>query len=505
MFLFQPKRWTASVPRPAARPVSRRKRLARKPALEGLEPRSLLAGFQPLSIVFGPRAGLALPSGYTPAQIRKAYGFNQVQFNRDGQSIAGDGTGQTIAIVAAFDHPNIAQDLQTFDRQFGLPDPVFIKATPQGTPPPDSRWALEIALDVEWAHAIAPAATILLVEARSNNYADVLGAVDYAASQPGVVVVSMSFGSDEFPGETSLDGHFAGHPGVTFVAASGDSGAPPSYPAVSPNVVAVGGTTLLLYSDDTWRIETGWGGSGGGISAFEAKPSYQDSLNLSATRRTGPDVAYDADPSTGFAVYNSFPDSDGRSGWFQVGGTSAGAPQWSALIAIADQGRSVACRGPLDNSADTLSKIYTLSVSNFHDITAGNNGYTAGFGYDLVTGLGSPVADRAVVSLVSYTGAPAAPAYLTGYANVDPYGSFTAGYLAWANSPGSTSGFLIEKSWDDGRSWTTIATVSPYTRSYKDNAVGNGVYRYRIRAVNSFGISDPSIELVLNFQRWGYY
>jgi subtilase family serine protease len=511
MSWFPSKRRTMSIPLPAAgdphhgRRVGLRRRTGRPPALERLEPRSLLSGFEPYSIVFEPYAGTNTPNGYTPAQVRKAYGFDQVQFRRDGQTIAGDGAGQTIAIVTAFDHPTILEDLKTFDRQFGLPDPVFIKATPQGPPPAHARWALEAALDVEWAHAMAPAATILLVEARSNSYADVLGAVDYAASQAGVAVVSMSFGSWEFPGELTLDGHFEGHPGVAFVAAAGDSGAPPSYPAAAPGVLAVGGTTLSLGTDDAWSGETGWGGSGGGISAFEPKPPYQSGVPQSATLRTNPDVAYDADPSTGFAVYDSFPDSDGRAGWFQVGGTSAGAPQWSALIAIADQGRSLAGLGPLGSLADTPGKLYELQGTNFHDITDGNNGHAAEPGYDLVTGLGSPITGRVVAGLI---GAPAPPAYLTGFENVNRtyYPLPSAASIAWADSPGGQSGFVIERSSDNGRTWSRIASVDANVRSYWDNTVRNGnVYYYRVRAFNSFGLSDPSMTLVMDFRLGGYY
>jgi hypothetical protein len=406
MSLFGLKRRTTSTRPPAEGDTTLARRARRRrtwpTALEGLEPRALLSGFRPNYLLVGPQEALASPSGFSPAQIRHAYGFDQVQFSSNGQTIAGDGAGRTIAIVDAFDDPNIAGDLQAFDRQFSLTDPVLIKATPEGTPPPDGGWAVEIALDVEWAHAIAPAARILLVEAKSNSFADLLGAVDYAASQPGVSAVSMSWGSGEFPSETSSDGHFAGHPGVTFVATSGDSGAPPSYPAVSPNVLAVGGTTLRLNSDNTWSSETGWGGSGGGISLYEAKPTYQGGVPQSATQRTSPDVAYDADPNTGFPVYDSYGQTGGN--WIQVGGTSAGAPQWSALVAIADQGRTLAGQGPLDSSAETLGKLYSMPGANFHDILVGNNGFPAGPGYDLVTGLGSPIADRVVASLVNPVG-----------------------------------------------------------------------------------------------------
>src|SRR5262249_23535611 len=159
----------------------------------------------------------------TPATIRHAYGFNQVTFSVNGTTVAGNGAGQTIAIVDAFDDPYIASDLHHFDQQFGLADPTFIKATPQGTPAFDAGWSGEIALDVEYAHAIAPKARILLVEAKTNSYSDLFGAVDYARKYAGVSVVSMSFGGGEFSSEHNYDGIFttpSGHRGVTFVASS---------------------------------------------------------------------------------------------------------------------------------------------------------------------------------------------------------------------------------------------------------------------------------------------
>src|SRR5262249_23207493 len=160
----------------------------------------------------------------------------------------------------------------TFDRQFGLPDPNLTKATPQGQPAYNQGWALESALDVEWAHATAPGADILLVEARTNSLGDLFGAVGYSRNYPGVSVGTTSWGSGEFSGETSLDSYSTtpdGHNGVTFVAASGDTGGQKSYPAISPNVVGVGGTTLTLDGGGNYLAETGWSGSGGGVSSYE--------------------------------------------------------------------------------------------------------------------------------------------------------------------------------------------------------------------------------------------
>jgi hypothetical protein len=201
--------------------------------VESLEPRTLLSIF-------------------APGQIQNAYGFNQISFLVNGRSVTGNGSGETIAIVDAYNDPTIQSDLHAFDQQFGISEPAgfFTKASPTGTlPASDPNWAVEESLDVEWAHAMAPGAKILLVEAKSASLNDLLSAVKYAADQPGVAAVSMSWGGGDFSGETALDSYFttpAGHGGVTFIAASGDSGAwyGTSWPASSPNVLAVGGVVL---------------------------------------------------------------------------------------------------------------------------------------------------------------------------------------------------------------------------------------------------------------------
>ncbi len=355
--------------------------------LEELEPRNLLSVF-------------------TPAQIKTAYNFTQATYN--GTPLTG--AGQTIAIVDAYDDPNAQADLNTFSKQFGLPIANFTKATPGGMPAADAGWATEIALDIEWAHAIAPGAKILLVEAKSNSLGDLLAAVDYARKQPGVSVVSMSWGAGEFSSETFYDSYFttpANHTGVTFVASSGDDGAwyGAEWPAASPNVVSVGGTTLKLASSSgTYGSESGWSGSGGGYSAVEKEPSYQKSVQSSG-KRTTPDVSYDANPNTGFYVYMSYGTTPG---WYQIGGTSAGAPQWAALVALANQQRSLMGKTPLDGPTQTLPALYSMPSSYFHDITTGNNGYSAHSGYDLVTGRGSPYANLVISALANYNGSATA-------------------------------------------------------------------------------------------------
>jgi hypothetical protein len=365
------------------------------------------------------------PVGLSPAQVRHAYGVDQVTFG----SVVGDGTGQTIAIIDVGNDPNSAGDLQHFDAQFGLPNPTFTRVNENGgstLPAANSSWALETSLDVEWAHALAPGANILLVEASSAYFSDLNAAVNYARGAAGVSVVSMSYGGNEFSTETGSDALYTtptGHNGVTFIAAAGDSGAPAGYPAVSPNVLAAGGTTLSTDSAGDYLGESGWGSGGGGISVYEAQPAYQQGIVTQSTvARTTPDIASDADPNTGAAVYDSY--NYGSSGWVQVGGTSFAAPTLAGLIAVADQGRVLGGEGTLDGRTGTLPALYQLPANAFHDVTAGNNGYAAGPGYDLVTGLGSPVANVLIPDLV---GPAQPPAAATHFAVTASAGGVTAG------------------------------------------------------------------------------
>ncbi len=350
-----------------------------------------------------PRGGAG--GGFSPAQIEQAYGFSSISFN----GTAGTGKGETIAIVDAYNDPNIQSDLNTFDNEFGLPATTVIRVNENGgasypSSDPTGGWELEESLDVEWAHAIAPQATIMLVEASSANDTDLLAAVQYAASRANVV--SMSWGGNEFSGEQAYDSADFAHPGVVYVASAGDSGAPAEWPAASSNVLSVGGTALSLGTANAWLSETGWSDGGGGPSAYEAQPSYQAGVvTQTSTARATPDVAYDASPSTGVGVYDSVPYEGESLGWIEVGGTSAGAPQWSALLAIADQGRALNSQSPL-NSGGPQQVMTTLykNPADFHDITTGTSvgspRYSAGPGYDYVTGMGSPIANLVVGSLV---------------------------------------------------------------------------------------------------------
>jgi hypothetical protein len=304
-------------------------------------------------------------SGYTPSQIRTAYNLP-----------SSGGAGTTIAIIDAYYTPSVLSDLSFFSSYFGLPAPTAdnfeVHNMTTGIITAPSNWAMETCLDVEWAHAIAPDAKILLVEA-TNNGSALFSAVDWATDQLGVVAVSMSWGGDEISEEIYGDFRF-NNPDIVFFAASGDSGSGVIYPSSSQYVVAVGGTTLHLYADGTVISEVGWSGSGGGISAYEPRPDYQTNYGLTAVNRSVPDVSYDADQATGFPVYCA-------GSWFKVGGTSAGAPQWAAIHAL----------GLSANNSNFYLNAKTAYSSYFRDIISGNNGYPAGIGYDYVTGLGSPL------------------------------------------------------------------------------------------------------------------
>ena len=310
------------------------------------------------------------PTGLSPATIKSVYNYST-------SSTAG--AGQTIAIVDAYDDPTAESDLATFSSQYSLPacttaNGCFKKVDQNGGssyPRKDAGWALEISLDVQWAHAIAPGAKILLVEASSNSFTNLLAAEDYAKTHAGYV--SNSWGGSEFSGESSYDSHFA-QPGVSFFVSSGDSGLPAQYPSASPNVISVGGTTLN-FSGTSFLSETGWSGSGGGCSVYETANGSQSTGQVYCNgKRATPDVSLDADPASGVSVYDTTR-YQGQSGWFRVGGTSASSPMWA--------GRSA-------GAGVTVNSVYVYGNSiTYRDITSGNNGANALDGYDLVTGLGS--------------------------------------------------------------------------------------------------------------------
>lgn len=322
----------------------------------------------------------SLPAGLSPDQIKSAYRLPKT------------GGSGTIAIIGAYDDATIEKDLQVFSQQFNLApctgaNGCFEKHTMSSGIKANSGWAMETSLDVEWSHAIAPDANILLVEAATPSGKNLLAAIDYANSQKNVVAISMSWGGSEFSDEVSLDSHFVNQYGASFFASSGDNGAGASWPAASPNVVAVGGTKVD-FNNNVLSKETAWDGSGGGVSAYEKELSWQSDYSIPKAKgyRSIPDVAYNADPQSGFSIYKT-PSGKSKNGWYVVGGTSAGAPQWAAIQAL---GHSA------NNQNFYKDKSQDSNVSFFRDIVSGKNGDCGYYcqarkRYDYVTGLGSPL------------------------------------------------------------------------------------------------------------------
>ncbi len=385
---------------------------------------------------------------YTPAQIRHAYGIDQ---------LSGDGTGQTIGIVDAYDMTAsaVTTNLNLFDTAYGLPTANLTVVTPKlpdgstnPNPTLNSGWDLEICLDVEWAHAIAPGAKIVLVEAATTYGSDLYAAVNTAVSM-GAKQVSMSWGGSEYVGESSDSNTYFNHPGVTYLASSGDSPSQVLFPATSPYVTSVGGTTLSLNSSGNIATESAWSSGGGGPSTMLSLPAFQSGFYLNSTKRGTPDVAYDADLNTGFDIYYN-------GGPTAVGGTSAGAPQWAGLVALVNQGLVAAGKSTLGTGQTfgTNSVLYQLAGGttytnaggDFNDITTGSNGHPATVGYDLATGLGTPVANRLVPDLI-------------GPSQVSSSGAPTVGDYSFETVPVGPTSYLYDPT---GSAWTfaSLAGVS---------------------------------------------
>ena len=363
------------------------------------------------------------PTGLGPSTIGSVYNLHTGLASPTSTI----GAGQVIAIIDAYDDVNALSDLNTFNSEYGYPTlatcssgPPFTTTTgacfyqedPEGTPTSTgstaSGWALEESLDLEWAHAEAPGATIVLVQALTSSSSNLLDAVSWA-NDNGATEVSMSWTTSEFRGETSDDSTYfdaestsTGKP-ILYTASAGDAGHQSNYPAASADVIGVGGTTLNGCDDTSCSFtnETAWSDSGGGTSADETIPSYQSSYigpvydesagkisTLTGGKRGIPDVSFEADPNTGVSVYDSAA-YDGNTGWWTIGGTSVGAPNWAGILAAGASSGASALQG--------AAAIYSGGYKTYlRDITSGTNGScgakcTAGTGYDLVTGLGSPI------------------------------------------------------------------------------------------------------------------
>ncbi len=425
------------------------------------------------SLKIGPQANLASTPGpsyglftcqvglepgvscYDPYQIRHAYQI-------DALIQAGyDGAGKTIAIIDAFQSPNIVAELNTFDSFYGLPSlnglggssnssvGTFTQIAPDGlTPfvagdPNMTGWAEEISLDVLWAHAIAPGANITLVLAKSNADADILSATKYAVDHRLGDVISQSFGENEscVDSDVLAEQHQvfaeATMKNITLFASSADNGAAQlncdgnafvkavSSPAVDPLVTAVGGTELhaagyclaslgcdpaanpaagTYLGEVAWN-EPGIGATGGGFSVLFDEPSYQEGTIHGGKQRGVPDVSYNAAVEDGVLTYLDIPGVP--SGFYLFGGTSAGSPQWSAITAIAGEKAGYAL-GFINTSVYHIGHAPPHYASSFFDVTSGNNsfagivGFSAGPGWDPTTGFGSPKADPLVDKLIQF-------------------------------------------------------------------------------------------------------
>ena len=378
------------------------------------------------------RIGLAC---YTPALIRKAYDIP------DGWT----GKGQRIVIVDAYGSPTVRGDLDVFSQTFGLPKADLNVYYPGGQPQTSTAhrgqplsWAGETSLDVQWAHAIAPDATINLVVA-PNNYGNALNvAVKYAVDHDLGDVLSMSYGADEAAikgkgnnlqlQQSHANFAAAAAKGISLFASSGDDGASnggpvlaAGYPASDPLVTAVGGTNLFASDTGAYEGETVWGdeascavhqpfgctlgpigATGGAPSTIFPAPAYQAGVNGNAMRTTS-DVSYNASVYTSVFVYEGFNANPDDNGFYFYGGTSSGSPQWAAIGALADQ-QAGHRLGTLNPALYAIGTGATHALA-FHDVTSGNNawqgpGLDAKVGYDDPTGLGSPDVSNLVGQLI---------------------------------------------------------------------------------------------------------
>jgi subtilase family serine protease len=405
------------------------------------------------------------PAGYGPSDLQSAYNLTS--------AAASAGGSQTIAIVDAYDDPSAEADMGVYRSQYGLPacttaNGCFRKVNQSGgttAPAADGGWSQEISLDLDMASALCPNCKVLLVEASSNSFANLSAAVDRAAAM-GATQISNSYGGSEYLGEATDQSHY-NHPGIDITVSSGDNGYGVEFPAASQYVTAVGGTTLGRAATTRGWSESVWSGAGSGCSSYIAKPSWQ--TDGGCAKRTVADVAADADPNTGVAVYDSYA-YQGTSGWLVFGGTSAAAPIVAAVDALSG-GRSPG------------TQYGSFPYSNrgfFWDVTSGSNGVclTAYLcngvsGYDGPTGIGTPngssgqaPAPPANTSPPTISGTPTQGQTLTAYPG-SWTGSPSPSYAyQWqqcsggtcANVPGATGQTYTLTSGDVGKTLDVVVT-----------------------------------------------
>ena len=410
---------------------------------------------------------LTTAGGYTPSDLRSAYGLPDPS--------AGNGTGITVAIIDFSDLVTAESDLAAYRSEFGLSpcttaNGCFTKIDEDGGtsyPVTDDGWGGEIALDIEMVSAICPNCHILLVEASSTFVSDLGTAVNTAVSL-GAKVVSNSYGGGEYFGQTSDESSYFDHPGVAITASSGDSGFGVQFPASSPHVTSVGGTSLTVAQNARGWSETAWHGAGSGCSSSEPKPGYQH--DSGCPRRTVADVSAVANPSTGVAMY-----LDG--GWLVAGGTSVAAPIIAGVYALAGV-----------PTAGTYPSSYPYGkTSQLHDVTSGSNGScspaylcTAAAGYDGPTGLGTPNGTGAFISPLL----PGAPTSVSGI------GGNTTIAVSWhaaaANGHPITSYSVVAS--PGGHTCTTAGTLTCTV----SGLINGSTYTFRVTAANSIGSGPAS-------------
>jgi hypothetical protein len=491
-----------------------------------------------------PLAAGGIVTTYTPAQIRAAYKLPPLPVsltNLTADQAAQLGAGQTIYIVNAMHNPNTLAELSAFNQKFGLPTctakaiPVtaalplppasktgceisIVYSTPSNTmtataPAYESGWATEIALDVQWAHATAPMARIVVIEAPDAYINSLVGGIKLAnAMGPGIV--SMSFGALEGNWTASVDSAFTGA-NMSYLAATGDSGAAVSWPSVSNNVLAVGGTTLN-YTGTGTRSETSWSGTGGGTSAYTQTPAYQNNTVPgmgSVARRTVADVAFNADPNSGQYVAVMTP-GNATVNWISAGGTSLSTPQWAGLLAIANASRALTAKAPVGLAHPLLyGQISTTPgtyASTFADITQGAHGScatcSAKIGYDALSGLGTPN----VTSLVTTLSGAASPAVapVVPNANISGKVGTTLSFTVAASSPnpvtytlsGAPAGMTINASgvvlWATPVAGTYRVTVN--AKDTKTNLSGSGVATITVAAAPAPTVASGSFAGKVN-------
>jgi subtilase family serine protease len=458
-----------------------------------------------------PTQGVATPStslgdggAYSPAFLQSAY--NVASLGAAGS----DGVGQIVAIVDTSSNPQLVSDVAYYRNYFGLPAcPVgivspsasgcaleIVNQSGAASPLPSSNygWGLEEAIDAEMVSALCPNCQILVVEAASAAMTDLGASVDTAVTL-GANVVSNSYGTPEFASENSLSNAYYQHPGVALVAAAGDNGYGVQFPAASPNVVAVGGTSLIQFSAAGTRngAETVWDHSGSGCSLYEPKPSWQHDSGCS--NRTVADVAADANPNTGVWVYDTF----GASGLYVAGGTSVATALVSALYGVVNTGSS--------NTLAPGSVLYGAASGALYQVSVGSNSACGTYlcsavqssnGYNGPTGLGTPGADPNSVAAFNLAGAtnpsgdpsftiPVVTTLLGAPTNVDAVPGDHKVRVDWTPPVSSGSSTITRYVVSDNQGHSCTYTVSvPETDACVVKHLINGkTYHFRAMAINA--------------------